>query len=52
MVFKSKRLEAIVLILKKVFGINKYKHWKKVDRVGRFPQKDAWDEIQKGNDYY
>jgi hypothetical protein len=61
MAFKSKRLEAIVLTLKRVFGINKYKHWKKVDGVGQFPQnskkdykykKDDWEEILKGNDYY
>ena len=48
---KSKILEAI----KKVFGIKKYKHWKKVKGVGQFPQnnpKEKWEEILKGNDYY
>jgi hypothetical protein len=55
MAFKNKKLDAIVLTLKRVFGINKYKHWKKVDGVGQFPQnnkKDDWEEILKGNDYY
>ncbi len=45
MAFKNKKLDAIVLTLKRVFGIKDYKYKNEVI-------KDDWEEILKGNDYY